>query len=59
MWALARSSAGMHVKIVDDLRVAAGEDAQHLLQQGVDPAEVGALEKKAATCVSSCLLQTL
>lgn len=49
----------MHVKIVDDLRVAAGEDAQHLLQQGVDPAEVGALEKKAATCVSSCLLQTL
>jgi len=44
--------AGMYNKILDDLRIAAGEQANYLLAQGVPPEEVSALEKKANTCVS-------
>ena len=42
----------MYNKILDDLRIAAGEQANYLLAQGVPPEEVSALEKKANTCVS-------
>ncbi|GAA5839051.1 hypothetical protein JCM9279_002577 [Rhodotorula babjevae] len=40
---------GMYVTILDDLRIAAGEEANYLLAQGVPAEEVSALEKKANT----------
>ncbi|GJN93790.1 hypothetical protein Rhopal_006848-T1 [Rhodotorula paludigena] len=38
----------VHETIVEDLRIAAGEEARHLLEQGVPADEVQKLERKAA-----------
>ncbi|BGP51410.1 hypothetical protein JCM10450v2_007352 [Rhodotorula kratochvilovae] len=37
----------MHNTVINDLRIAAGEEAQYLLQQGASPEEAQAAEKKA------------
>ncbi|GAA6055021.1 hypothetical protein JCM3770_006698 [Rhodotorula araucariae] len=39
----------LHNTVINDLRIAAGEDAQYLLQQGVSPEDAQVAEKKAAT----------
>jgi hypothetical protein len=45
------SNAEVHSTIVDNLRLAAGEEAQYRLSQGVPPDEAQQYEQQATRCV--------